>query len=160
MREGKRLDDKFAEELLDVALKNYGAEPMAGLEERVLENLRRQSRVARPVLWRLTSAMIAAAAVVLLFAVDHLVYHRIASNPDVAEVSKPDNLRGRHQTDQIAVQESPKPAKSLTAYSSRRQYLAFNLKSRRKDIRQNSGLQVDEVRISEIKLDDIVIGSN
>lgn len=55
------------EQLLDAALAQYGeAEPLAGLEERVLGRLRSEKTSARP--WRLWTA-VAAAAVLLLVAV-------------------------------------------------------------------------------------------
>ncbi len=135
---------------------------MAGLEERILDNLRRQPRVARPVLWKWTSAMMAAVAVVLLFAVDHLIYHRVTSNPAVVTLSEVDN------SNPTALQAKAgekltgglRPAKRSAASSARRQYLALNLKSHGKDIRPSSSLQVEELQITEIKLDDIVISGN
>ncbi|MCI0666318.1 MAG: hypothetical protein L0220_35155 [Acidobacteria bacterium] len=95
MREDNRdqLDEKFAEELLNASLNNYQSiEPVAGLEERVLANLRRQSRASHRVSWNWASAMIATIAVVLLFVVDHLIYHRIASDPAVVAVAESNNL--------------------------------------------------------------------
>jgi hypothetical protein len=43
---------------------------------------------------------------------------------------------------------------------SRRRDLALNLNSRRAEDRSETGLWIEEARISEIRLDDIVIGSN
>jgi hypothetical protein len=170
MREDKpnQLDEKFAEDLLDAALKNYqGVEPMPGLEDRVLANLRRQSRAARPVYWNWTSAMIAAAAVLIFFAADHLIYHPVVSVPEA------NNFRSGLNSNPIVLQaktgervaDGLKPANAFVSSrrinsSSRRQDLALNLNSRREVERASSSLQVDEVQITEIRLDDIVISGN
>jgi hypothetical protein len=54
-----------------------------------------------------------------------------------------------------------KIAKAFAAASaSRRRDLALNLNSRRDDERVEGGLRIEEARISEIRLDDIVIGNN
>jgi hypothetical protein len=163
MREDNRdqLDEKFVAELLDASLDNYhGAEPIAGLEERVLANLRRQSQAARPVSWKWTSAMIAAVAVLIIFAVDHLIFHQIASGPAIVAVSNP--AMTQTETD-VKVARVESPARSFPTsrrISSRRRDLALNLNSRRENERPNNSLHVDDVRISEIRLDDIVISGN
>ena len=95
MREDDRSREKFAEELLDAALpKHRGAEPQDGLEDRVLANLGRQSRAGRPASLNPAPAMIAAAVVLALFAVDHMKSRPSASDPAVAAVSKDDEPRG------------------------------------------------------------------
>jgi len=62
-----RIDDEF-DQVLDDALAEYReAEPLAGLEERVLQRLRLQSEQRRSLWWRWSA--IAAAAAVLVVAV-------------------------------------------------------------------------------------------
>jgi hypothetical protein len=162
-----QLDEKFAEELLDASLENYhGVEPRPGLEDRVLANLRLQSRAARPVYWNWTSAMIAAASVLIFFAVDHLIYH--PADTAVISVPEANNLHSssalQTKTEEKVV-DGQKPANAFVSSrrihsSARRQDLALNIYSRRAVERASSSLQVDEVQITEIKLDDIVISSN
>jgi hypothetical protein len=54
-----------------------------------------------------------------------------------------------------------KIAKAFAASSaSRRRDLALNLSSSIEDERAAGGLRIEEARISEIRLDDIVIGDN
>jgi hypothetical protein len=155
-----QLDEKFAEELLDASLENYhGVEPRPGLEYRVLTNLRLQSRVARPVYWNWTSAMIAAAAVLIFFAADHLIYHPA----DTAVISVPEPPLQTKTEEKVV--DGLKPANAFVSSrripsSSRRQDLALNINSRGAVERASSSLQVDEVQITEIKLDEIVISSN
>jgi hypothetical protein len=155
-----QLDEKFAEELLDASLENYhGVEPRPGLEDRVLANLRLQSRVARPVYWNWTSAMIAAAAVLIFFAADHLIYHPA----DTAVISVPEPPLQTKTEEKVV--DGLKPANAFVSSrripsSSRRQDLALNINSRGAVERASSSLQVDEVQITEIKLDEIVISSN
>jgi hypothetical protein len=50
------------------------------------------------------------------------------------------------------------PFSASSAY--RRRDLALNLSFRREDERAAGGLRIEEARISEIRLDDIVIGDN
>jgi hypothetical protein len=163
MREDNRdqLDEKFAEELLNASLNNYhSAEPIAGLEERVLANLRRQSQSARPVSWKWTSAMIAAVAVLIIFAVDHLIFHQIASGPAIVAVS---NSAVPQTETEVKVARVESPARSFPTsrrISSRRGDLALNLNTLHENERPSSSLQFDDVRITEIRLDDIVISSN
>src|SRR5262245_13432668 len=90
MRDDNRnqLTEDLAEKLLDAALANYrGVEPRAGLEERVLANLRQQPRISRKVSWNFAPVMIAVTAMLILFAVDHLIYHPATSDLAVAAVS-------------------------------------------------------------------------
>lgn len=177
----KQLAEKSAQELLDAALSNYrdvepldGA-PRDGLENRVLANLRHQSRAARPISWNRTSAMIAVAAALMLFAVDHLIYHPSASVPANVAVSGDSeprggvdsNLTARHLKvgEREVMADGLNHAKAFvaskqTSSSSRRRDLALNLKSRQEDERAGGGLRIEEVRISEVRLDDIVIGAN
>ena len=182
----KRLTEKSAEELLDATLSNYrdveprdgaprNGAPRDGLEDRVLANLRQQSRAARPISWNRTSAMIAVAAALMLFAVDHLIYHPTASVPTSVAVSGDSeplggvasNLTARHlKAGEIEVMadvvkhEKTFAASKQTFSSSRRRDLALNLNSRQEDKRAGGGLRVEEVRITEVRLDDIVIGAN
>jgi len=166
MREDKRnqLDEKFTEELLDASLNNYhGAEPLAGLEERVLANLRRQSRAARLFSWKLTSAMIAAVAVLILFAADHLIYHQVAPRPAFVAVSEANNLRGDGDSNPTSLQRKAGENRAIgvrAAKQSRRQNLALNLNTRRENERPSISLQIEEVRIAVISLDDIILSSN
>jgi hypothetical protein len=170
MREDDRSRKKFAEELLDAALpKHRGAEPQDGLEDRVMANLSRKSRARRPASWNPAPVIIAAVIVLALFAVDHLKSRPAASDPAIAAVSKydgDDGLRGGGSSapatramagDGAGV----KIAKAFSASSaSRRRDLALNLSFRREDERAAGGLRIEEARISEIRLDDIVIGDN
>lgn len=173
MREDNRSREKSAEELLDAALSNHrGAEPKDGLEDRVLANLRQQSRSTRPVSWNPACVMIAAVIVLALFAVDHLARRRPASDSAIAVVSMVDKPRGAGASDLIArqvkageievVADGVKLAKAFAVapLASRRRDLPVNLNSRRAEERSESGLRVEEVRIAEIRLDDIVIGKN
>jgi hypothetical protein len=173
MREDNLRREKFAEELLDAALSNHrGAEPVDGLEDRVLANMRQQSRAARPVTWNPAPAMIAAVIVLALFAGAHLIRRPPASNTAIAAVSRADEPRGAGAfylaARQVKAEEGGvvadgvKLAKAFAVApsASRRRDLALNLNSRRAEKRSESGLQVEEVRIAEIRLDDIVIGAN
>ncbi|MGH9753530.1 MAG: hypothetical protein ACREA2_12170 [Blastocatellia bacterium] len=178
MRKDNRnpLAEKLAEELLDAAISNHrGAEPRAGLEDRVLANLRQQSRAARSVSWNRAPAMIAAAALLIFFAVDHLIYHPAASDPAMVAALGADEPRGGVDSNPIApiakagerevVTDGVKLAKAFAASkrifsSSRRRDLALDLNSRRADERADAGLRVEEVRIAEVRLDEIVISNN
>lgn len=173
MRKGNRCREKFVEELLDAALSNHrGAEPKGGLEDRVLANLRQQSRSARPASSNPAPVMIAAAIVLALFAVDHLIRRPLASDTAIAVVSRVDEPRGAGSSYLAARQvkaeereimaDGVKLAKAFAAGPSayRRRDLGLNLNSRRADERSESGLRVEEVRIADISLDDIVIGNN
>ncbi|MGE0128328.1 MAG: hypothetical protein AB7U82_09635 [Blastocatellales bacterium] len=165
MREDNR--DRFVEELLDAALaSHHSAEPRAGLEERVLANLRQQPRMARAVLWNSAPVMIAVVAMFSLFAVDHLVNHQAASDPAVAvsnvsRVVEP-NPAARLTKEPVVnlsakrVKAATKPAPS----SLRHDDLAANLDSPRADEQASDGLRIEEVRIADVRLDDIVISNN
>jgi len=171
MREDDRSREKFAEELLDAALpKRRGAEPQDGLEDRVMANLSRQSRAGRPASWNPAPVIIAAVIVLALFAVDHLKSRPAASDPAIAAVSKDDGDAGPRG---VGASSAPAPramagegagvkiAKAFSALSaSRRRDLALNLSFRREDERAAGGLRIEEASISEIRLDDIVIGDN
>ena len=174
MREDDRSREKFAEELLDAALpKRRGAEPQDGLEDRVLANLSRQSRAGRPASWNPAPVIIAAVIVLALFAVDHLKSRPAASDPAIAAVSKDDGDDGDDGPRGGGASSAPAPramvgegagvkiAKAFSALSaSRRRDLALNLSFRREDERAAAGLRIEEASISEIRLDDIVIGDN
>jgi hypothetical protein len=172
----KRPHDKTAEELLDAALSNYrDVEPRDGLEDRVLANLRQQPRAARTVSWNRASALITVSAAMALFAVDHLIYHPTASVPSGAAVSvdsqprggADSNLTARHvKAGEIEVvadvvkQARAFSASKQTPSSSRRRDSALNLNSRQGEDRAGGSLRIEEVRITEVRLDDIVIGAN
>jgi len=178
MREDDRtqLTEGLARELSDAAGANHrNAEPRAGLEERVLANLRRQSRTASPVSWNRIPTMIAAAASLIFFAVDHLIHHPAASDPAIVAVSEANEPRGDINLNPTArqskagesarVADGVAPTKAFAVStqapsSSRRQDLALNLNSRRAEERAESGFRVEEVRITEVRLDDIVISNN
>jgi len=171
MREDDRSREKFAEELLDAALpKHCGAEPQDGLEDRVLANLSRQSRARRPASLNPAPVIIAAVIVLALFAVDHLKSRPAASDPAIAAVSTDDEPRGGFDSAPAARQtkagglvgDGVRLAKAFSSASlaSRRREFALNLNSRRDDERIEGGLRIEEARISEIRLDDIVIGGN
>jgi hypothetical protein len=170
MREDDRSREKFVEELLDAALpKHRGAEPQDGLEDRVLANLSRQSRAWRPASWNPAPVIIAAVVVLALFVVDHLKSRLAASDPAIVAVSNDDGDDGPRG----GASSAPAPramvgegagvkiAKAFSASSaSRRRDLALNLSFRSEDERAAGGLRIEEARISEIRLDDIVIGDN
>ncbi len=174
MREDNR--DRFAEELLDAALANCrGAEPRAGLEERVLANLREQPRAARPISWRLTPILIAMAFVLTFFAMDHLMNHPVAPDSVSVALSGGNESRGAVESNPAAQQvkaeakENVDPrmkqvkahvATRLEDSSSRRQDLAINPRARRSGEQTDNDLRVEEVRITEVRLDDIVISNN
>jgi hypothetical protein len=173
MREDNRGREKFTEELLDAALSNHcGAEPKGGLEDRVLANLRQQSRSARPASWNPAPMIIAAAIVLALFAVDHLIRRQLTSDTAIAVVSRGSEPRGAGASYLAARQvkagereimvDGVKLAKAFAAThaSPRRRDLSLILNSRRSEERSESGLRIEEARISEIRLDDIVIGGN
>jgi hypothetical protein len=168
MREDNR--DRFLEELLDAALaSHHGAEPRAGLEERVLANLRQQPRMARAVSWHSAPVMIAVAALLALFAVEHLVNHRTSSDPALAVSGGNESRAGVEPA--LAAQRATEAVVSLPARrvkaatksapsSSHRQDLAVNLDSNRADKRASGGLRIEEVRIAEVRLDEIAISNN
>jgi hypothetical protein len=171
MRENNRGREKFAEELIDAALSNHRcAEPKDGLEDRVLANLRQQPRSTRPASWNSASVMIAAVILFALFAVEHLIPRPPASNAGVAAVSRVDEPRGAGASylaarqlkagEREVVADGVKLAKAFAAgpSASQRRDLALNLNSRRAEDRSESGLRIEEAQISEIRLDDIVIG--
>ena len=173
MREDNQSREKFTEELLDAALSNHhGAEPADGLEDRVLANLRQQSRSAPPAYWNPSPVMMAAVIVLAFFAVEHLIRRPPASNTGIAAVSRVDEPRGAGATylaarqlkagEREVVADGLKLAKAFAAgpSSSQRRDLALNLNSRRAEDRSESGLRIEEAQISEIKLDDIVIGGD
>ena len=171
MREDDRSREKFAEELLDAALpKHRGAEPQDGLEDRVLANLSRQSRAGCPAAWNRAPVIIAAVIVLALIAVEHLRSRPAASDPAIAAVSTDDEPRGGFDSAPAARQtkagglvgDGVRLAKAFSSASlaSRRREFALNLNSRRDDERIEGGLRIEEARISEIRLDDIVIGDN
>lgn len=170
MREDDRSREQFAEELIDATLPNHrGAEPQDGLEDRVLANLRRQSHAERPVSWNTAPALIAAAIVLAFFAVEHRMRRQAASEPavpaSVADARRdgvdPAAADPRAMAGEVAG-DGVKIAKAFAAApsSSRRRDLALNLNSRREDERAESGLRIEDAQISEIRLDDIVIGNN
>ena len=169
MRKDNR--DRFVAELLDAALaSHHNAEPRAGLEERALANLRQQPRMARwthSVSRNSASVMIAVAALLAFFAVEHLMNHRAAPDPTIAASNEPRagaelNLTAR-RTKEAVVSLPAKRVKVATksaAHSFHRQDLAVNHNWhnwRRADEQANGGLRVDEVRIAEVRLDEIVI---
>ena len=172
----KQLPEEFARELLDAALANCRvAEPRDGLEERVLVNLRQQARVAPAVSWSWAPVMIAAAAVLMFLAADHLLNPAAVSEPAISAVAKVSETRdgvrshttaARAQADATGdVAKSVKPPKAFVgarplASSSRRQDLALNRPSSRADEQVTGSFQVAEVRITEVRLDEIVIGNN
>jgi hypothetical protein len=165
MREDDRSREKFAEELLDAALPNHrGAEPQDGLEGRVLANLSRQSRAGRPASWNTAPVIIAAVIVLALFAVDHLRRRPDASDPAAVAASVVDaRLNGGDSAAPVPRATAGegaglKIARAFAAAASRRRDLALNLNSRREG-EPESGLRIEEARISEIRLDDIVIGN-
>lgn len=173
MREDNRSRETFADELLDAALSNHrGAEPENGLEDRVLARLRRKSQAARPISSNSAPVIIATAVVLALFAVDHLVRRQPASDAAIAAVSMVDEPRGARASDLAARQmkagerelvfDGAKFAKAFAVApsSSRRRDLALNLNSRRSDEGSESGFRIEEAQISEIRLDDIVIGNS
>jgi len=168
-----RSTEKFAEDLLDAALSNHhGVEPREGLEDRVLANLRRRPRATRPLSQRLAPVIVAAAVVLSLFAVDHLRRRQAASDPAAGAVSRAEEPHGavdpapaapQTNTDHREVNaDGLKLAKAFAAAHSsfRRRGLALNLNSRREGERTESGLRIEEAQISEIRLDEIVIGNN
>jgi len=169
MREDDRSRGKFAEELLDAALPNHrGAEPEDGLEDRVLANMRRQARAGRPASWNSAPLIIAAVIVSALFVVDHLRPRPNASDPSVVDApgvaARPNSgasvASGPRPIAGEGAGEGVKIAKVFAAASTfRRRDLALNLNSRREDERVESGLRIEETWISEIRLDDIVIGN-
>jgi hypothetical protein len=169
MRKDNR--EKFSEELLDAALPNHHcAKPKDGLEDRVLANLRQQSRAAHPVSRNPAPVVIAAAIVLALFAVDHLRRSPAASDPAIAAVSRGDEPRSGVDSNPAAqrtkaggvVSDEMKLAKAFASkpLESRRRDLALDPNSRLTGERSESGLRIEEAQISEIRLDDIVIGGN
>lgn len=173
MREDNQSREKFVEELLDAALSNRRvAEAADGIEDRVLANLRRRSRSRRPALRNPAPVMMAAIIVLALVAVDHLIRRRSASDTAMTAVSRVDMPRGAVVSNLTARQaqegergsmaDGVKLAKAFAGANSapRRRDLALNLNSRPPDEPSESGLRIEEARISEIRLDDIVIGGN
>jgi hypothetical protein len=165
MREDDGSREKFAEELLDATVSNHhGAEPEDGLEDRILANLRRRSRAARQVSWNPAPVIMAAAIVLALFAFDHLRRRPAASDPVIAAVSRVDEpaSAARQIGAGVIVGDGVKLQRAFAAAhsASRRRDLALNLNLRRPDQRSESGLRIEEAKISEIRLDDIVISSN
>jgi hypothetical protein len=166
--------EEFAEELLDAALANYrSAEPSPGLEERVLANLSRQSRAARSTAWKWTPAMIAVAVMLALFAMDHLMNHAVVSDSASVAVSGGDEARnvGPNPAPQQVKAEAEETVNYRTnrtngsivakpgARSQHQQDLALNSRTPRSSERTDD-LLVEAVRITEVRLDEIVISNN
>jgi hypothetical protein len=164
--------DRFVEELLDAALANYrGEEPRAGLEERTLANLREQSRAANS-LWRKRASVMVAAFILLMFsAMGYLTSTSVVSDSESVVVSGGDEPRGDGSNSaarlaKAEVIEGPghvaKRMKTagITKREARYQDLALDLSARRASERAENDLRVEEVRIAQVKLDDIVISGN
>ncbi|MGH9831370.1 MAG: hypothetical protein ACRD9Y_00055 [Blastocatellia bacterium] len=163
--------DRFVEELLDAALTNYrGEEPRAGLEERTLANLREQSRAANSLSRKWASVMVAVFILLMFSVMGYLTSHPVVSDSASVAVSSGDEPR-RDESNPAALQakaqviEGPgHVAKRLKAAGAakwaRHQDLALDLGARRASERAENDLRVEEVRIAEVKLDDIVISNN
>src|SRR5215510_16454950 len=149
-----RLNEKFAEDLLDAALSNHhSGEPKDGLEDRVLANLRRPPRATRPVSQRLVPVIVAAAIVLSLFTLDHLRRRQAASDPSAGAVSRAEEPHGvadpapaapQTNTDHREVNaDGVKLAKAFAAAhpSFRRRNLAHILNPSRAGERTESGLR-------------------
>jgi len=165
--------DRFVEELLDAALASYrGEEPRAGLEERTLANLREQSRTANSLWRKRASAMVAAFILLMFSAMGYLTSHPVVSDSVSVVISSGDEPRGGVELNSTAllakaeVTEGPgHVAKRMKAvggakWDKRHQDLALDLSARRASERTENDLRVEEVRIAEVKLDDIVISNN
>jgi hypothetical protein len=165
--------DRFVEELLDAALANYrGEEPRAGLEERTLANLREQSRAANSLWRKRTSVMVAAFILLMFSAMGYLTSHPVVSDSASVAVSSGNEPRGGLEANPTAllakaeVIEGPshvaKRMKTVGAakWETRHRDLALDLGARRASERTENDLRVEEVRIAEVKLDDIVISNN
>lgn len=165
--------DRFVEELLDAALANYrGEEPRAGLEERTLANLREQSRAANSLWRKRTSVMVAAFILLIFSALGYLTSHPVVSDSASVAVSSGKETRGGVALNPTAllakaevIKGSIHVAKGVKAagaakWERRHQDLALDLSARRASERTENDLRVEEVRIAEVKLDDIVISNN
>jgi hypothetical protein len=166
--------DRFVEELLDAALASYrGEEPRAGLEERTLANLREQSRAASSLWRKRASAMVAAFILLMFSAMGYLTSHPVVSDSVSVVISSGDEPRGGVELNSTAllakaeVTEGPghvakrmKAAAKWETSSSRRRDLALDSSARRASERAENDLRVEEVRIADLKLDDIVISNN
>jgi hypothetical protein len=164
--------DRFVEELLDAALANYrGEEPRAGLEERTLANLREKSRAAKSLSRKWASMMVAAFILLMFSAMGYLTSTSVVSDSESVVVSSGDEPRddGSNSAALLAkaeVIEGPghvvKRMKTYGAakWEKRHQELALDLSARRASERAENDLRVEEVRIAEVKLDDIVISNN
>ncbi|HEV2663841.1 MAG TPA: hypothetical protein VG324_02970, partial [Blastocatellia bacterium] len=139
-----------------------GAEPEDGLEDRIIANLRQRSRAARPVSWNPAPVIMAAAIVLAFFAFDHLRRRPAASDPAIAAVSSVGEPAARQIGAGVVVGDVLKLQRAFAAArsGSRRRDLAINLNLRRPGQLTESGLLIEEAKISEIRLDDIVISSN
>jgi hypothetical protein len=117
--------------------------------------------------------MIAMAFMFALFAVEHLINHQTTSDPTVAVSNEPRPLVEPGSTAwprKAAVVSLPtkgakaatKPAPSSSHRQdfSHRQDLAVNLDSRHEQEGASGGLRIEEVRIAEVRLDDIIISNN
>lgn len=167
--------DRFVEELLDAALTNYrGEEPRAGLEERTLANLRGQSRAANSLLRKRTSVMAAAFILLMFSAMGYLTSHSVVSDSASVAVSSGDESRDDEsnpaalQAKAEVIEGQGHVAKRMNAAGatkwetspSRHRDLALDLSARRAGVRTENDLRVEDVRIAEVKLDDIVISNN
>lgn len=165
--------DRFVEELLDAALANHrGEEPRAGLEERTLANLREQSRAANSLSRKWMSVMVAAFILLMFSAMGYLTSHSAVSDSASVIASSKDEPRGGVESNPAAllakaeVIEGPghvvkrMKTSGSTKNSSRHHDLALDLSARRASERAEDDLRVEEVRIAEVKLDDIVISNS
>ena len=171
-----QLTDDFARELLDAALTNCPrAEPRAGLEERVLDNLRQQPRSARVASWNVAPMMIATVAMLIIFVADHLMNHSAVSETTTVRLSE---VGEKHDGDESKVTarvvaanqleaaiEKGRLAKafagSIPAHSSpRRREMALKLNPERSEEPAAGNIRVEDLKISEVRLDEIVLSKN
>ena len=112
----KELRDTELDRLLDSALAKYAAaEPRAGLESRILANLRAaRSRVPERSWWRWGLAAVAAVFVIALalaFRPGKSSKPTIASHPDVTVQPAPEQEHKFVSQDHGAVRDAPKPVR-------------------------------------------------
>jgi hypothetical protein len=171
-----QLTDDFARELLDAALTNCPrAEPRAGLEERVLDNLCQQPRSARFTSWNVAPVMIATVAMLIIFVADHLMNHSTMSESAAVRLSEAGEKRGGIESKAIAqvgaanqlevATDKEKLTKTFAGSmpvqsSPRRRGVALKPNPERAEEPAAGSIRVEDLKISEVRLDEIVLSKN
>jgi hypothetical protein len=166
--------DRLAEQLLDATLAHHkNAEPRWGLEERILANLRTQPPTPQRMWWKWLPVL-AATAIVLAVALTAHVLRRSAPSNQAATVIaahieqkqeaglndkaplKPTRSSPHTRNAHSVAAKRTMPAASLA----QRMVTASEAIAQRVGAQTPSDLRIEEVRISDFNLKEIVINKN